>query len=217
MKIRKCELSIIAFALLILSGCSTRDMAADYVGVKEYTATVSDSIVVSCRSQEYVVLDQKAEDEDLGVWMGRADSFAGNVYVSSINAGTDDDVLAMVNGVYYHAKPKDALKYGDVTLNPSDVDAFPIIEVIKEGNVEILHIGATQYVLTEDTVDGACLGKMIAIADMSYEGKYKTYKEVYSLEGRTDAIAVEINGRNIVAKKEGEKIHEEDICNWGKY
>lgn len=202
MKIRKCGLLITAFVLLLLSGCSMRDMAADYVGVEEYTATVSDSIVVSCGLCEYVVLDQTAGDEELGAWIGRADSFDGNVYVSSINAGNGDEVFVMINGSYYRAKPKDALKDDDVILNPSDVDAFPIIEVIKEGSAEVLRKGATRYILTEDTVDESQLGEMIAIADMSDKGKYKMYKEVYSLQERTDAIAVVVKGKNVVAVKE---------------
>jgi len=129
---------LITCALLCFTGCGAREISANYVGAEKRTAVVSGTITVSCGdkeytvsdtitvllgTEEYVVLDQTADDNELGAWIGRVDALEGNVFVSSINAGPDGEVFVMVNGVYYHAKPVDALKDTDVILNASSLKA----------------------------------------------------------------------------------------------
>ena len=129
---------LITCALLCFTGCGARKISANYVGAEKCTAVVSGTITVSCGdkeytvsdtitvllgTEEYVVLDQTADDNDLGAWIGRVDALEGNVFVSSINAGPDGEVFVMVNGVYYHAKPVDAIKDTDVVLNASSLKA----------------------------------------------------------------------------------------------
>lgn len=51
--------------------------------------------------------------------------FEGKVFVSSVNAGRDGNVLVMVNGVFCHAKPVDALEDDDDLLKVSVAFAYP--------------------------------------------------------------------------------------------
>ena len=119
MKIVKYGL-LTTLVLLCVSGCGVRKLAAEYAGAKKYTAEVSDSITVSCGDEEYVVLDQTAEDNELGKWIGRVDVFEDNVFISAVNKGTDGKVFVMVNGKYYRAKPEEDLEEEDVLLDPAD-------------------------------------------------------------------------------------------------
>ena len=137
---------LITCALLCFTGCGARKISANYVGAEKCTAVVSDTITVTCGGKEhifsdaitvllgtdeYVVLDQTADDNELGAWIGRVDALEGNVFVSSVNAGPDGEVLVMVNGVYYHAKTVDALKDTDVILNASSLKVISEAEASK--------------------------------------------------------------------------------------
>ena len=193
---------LLIFTLLLLTGCDMREWAAGYVGVEDYTVTVSDMITVSDGTQEYLVLDETADNEKVGKWIGRVDAFKGNVYVSSVNSGRKNEIFVMVNGIYYRARPKDAIENSDDMLCPSDVGTLPIIERVNSDKMEWFSLGNTCYVLSKDEVDDAQLGEMIAIINMSNSQEYRVYKGVYSLPEHKDAIAVVVNGRNIVATKE---------------
>ena len=129
---------LITFAILCFTGCSVREKAASYAGAEKYTAsvsgtvtvscgdkeyTISDAITVSCGDRSYAVLEKTSSDDELGSWIGRVDSLEGNVFVTSVNAGPDGEVFVMVNGVYYHAKPVDALTDKDVLLKAAEVIA----------------------------------------------------------------------------------------------
>ena len=119
MKILKYGL-LTTLVLLCVSGCGVRKLAAEYAGAEKYTSEVSDTITFSCVDEEYVVLDQTAEDNELGKWIGRVDVFEDNVFISAVNKGTDGKVFVMVNGKYYRAKPEEDLEKEDVLLDPAD-------------------------------------------------------------------------------------------------
>jgi hypothetical protein len=112
-------------ALMCFTGCGLREVAAKYRDVENYTATVSDTVTVSCDDRSYIVLNSKAEDKEVGKWIGRVDKLEGKVFVSSVNAGPEGKVLVMVNGEYYHAKPVDALEDDDDLLKVSVKYAYP--------------------------------------------------------------------------------------------
>ena len=129
---------LITCALLCFTGCVAREISANYVGAEKCTAvvsgtitvscgdkeyTISDAITVSCGDRSYAVLEKTASDDELGSWIGRVDSLEGNVFVTSVNAGPDGEVFVMVNGVYYHAKPVDALTDKDFLLKAAEVNA----------------------------------------------------------------------------------------------
>ncbi len=193
---------LLILASLLLTGCNMREWSADYVGVEVFTVTVSDTITVSDGTQDYLVLDEVADNEKVGKWIGRVDAFEGNVYVSSVNSGTNNEVFVMVNGIYYRAKPKDAVGGGDLLLYPSDVGSLPIIERVNSDKTDLFCLGNTHYVLSKEEVDDTQLGEMIAIINMSNSQEYCVYQAVYSLLEREDAIAVVIKGKNVVAVKE---------------
>ena len=52
-------------------------------------------------------------------------AFEVKVFVSSVNAGCDGNVLVMVNGEFYHAKPVEALEDDDDLLKVSVKYAYP--------------------------------------------------------------------------------------------
>ena len=78
----------------------------------------------------------------------------------------------MVNGIYYRAKPKDAVGGGDLLLYPSDVGSLPIIERVNSDKTDLFCLGNTHYVLSKEEVDDTQLGEMIAIINMSNSQKY---------------------------------------------
>lgn len=112
-------------ALMCFTGCGIREVAAKYRDVEDYTATVTETVTVSCDDKEYIVLDKEAKEEEVGKWIGRVDKFEGKAFVSSVNAGPDGNVYVMVNGRYYLAKPIDCVEDDDDLLKVSVAFPYP--------------------------------------------------------------------------------------------